>query len=70
VNLDNEVVGIITRKDLAAPIASTKLNLEIQTSKRSMVMKGRQLKPAKKSRRADQGPAGQESGIVYEELRS
>jgi len=49
INLDNEVVGMITRKDLAAPIAETTLRLKIETSKKSIVLKGEQLKPKKRS---------------------
>jgi hypothetical protein len=49
INLDNEVVGMVTRKDLAAPIASTSIGLKIKTSKRSTVLKGQQLTPKKRS---------------------
>ena len=67
-------MGMITRKDLAAPITSTGINLKIKTSKKTTVLKGQQLKPAK--RRLASGPvrgqslAHQESDVAYEELRS
>ena len=70
INLDNEFVGIVTRKDLAAPITSTGMNLKIQTSKRSTVLKGVQPTPVKKTSRGENEAIGQESDVPYEELRS
>jgi hypothetical protein len=39
---------MITRKDLAAPIAVTTLGLKIKTAKKTIVVKGEQLKPQKR----------------------
>jgi hypothetical protein len=70
VNLDNEVVGIITRKDIAAPIASTSINLKIKTAKKSTVLKGQQLKVNKRRGTAALSRNDEGSDLPYEELRS
>lgn len=39
---------MITRKDLAAPIAETTIRLKIKTAKKTIVLKGEQLRPRKR----------------------
>jgi hypothetical protein len=70
INLDNEVVGIITRKDLAAPMSSTGINMKVKTAKKTTVLKGQQLKTAKTASRRGRGEAGQNTDLPYEELRT